>query len=237
MPAPLTQSFITGSIGTTIRGENRLVKFQPGYDDWGGVMNRNLELISQGLQFAGNTKDMQVTGTLDFGKQNCWMTRSQIITFFPTASIDKDVFDPGWGIAPGAVRIPILSQVEQGLQIGPGNGNDFPRVHYKLKQVSFWVRKKHTYDASNRWRLRLYHTSSTSGEVALTDFTQNKNFNPFSPVALMQYSDAVELSSSEVHHVFLQVGKKGSESPLPLHGATCKVTYLVANDPSTFDLG
>jgi len=309
---PITQSFITGSVGAGIRGENRLVQFTPGFGGWGPAMNRNLELISQGMQWSGNHRNInngnyeinprkapagmkvgtaasmgvklaslphggtymglsgsgfevtgaynhtgsthltggfyvtgsetvrvqgpvELTGTLNFGSQNVWMTRSQIISFFPTASIYASVSDPSLP-APGMVHIPLFAQVENGIQTGPGQGNLFKRMNYMIKQVSFWVRAENTYSAGNTWRFRVFHTSSTSGNVRVMSWTQNRPLNSYEPLALMNYSDAFELSSSEAHHVYLQINKQ-SGTPSPLEGAGIKVTYLVANDPGTFALG
>lgn len=230
---PTTSSFITGSVGSSVRGENRLVKFEPGFDGWGPEMNRNLELISQGLQFAGNVKDYQMSGTLDFGQPNIWMTRSQVITFHPTSALYQDAVDPVTG-TPGLFRIPIFQQVENGSQQGPGASNDFANMNHMIKQVTFSVVGENAYTAGNTWRFRVFHTSSTSGEVRVMSYTQARSLNAYEPFALMQYSDAFQLSGSEVHNLFLQINKQAGTPP-PLKGAVIKVTYCVANDTSTFE--
>jgi len=231
----VTGSFITGSVGSAVRGVNQVMKFAPGYDNWSGEMNRNLELISQGLQFAGNVKNYQMSGVLDFGRQNIWSTHSVVVPLMGgTGSIHYQVVDPGTG-GSGYVDIPLFGQLDFGRSDGHQAKTGTRHGYQAVTQISLYVSRKHVFDAASYWRFRIRHTGA-AGDVIVKTNDQSSDIDAFIPYHMMAYGDRFLLDNSNPHIVRIQISKRGSTAePPPLIQPTVQLTYVVANTSASLD--
>ena len=257
---PFTSSFITGGLGQGLSGtsvdpegnpqpRNRLEMFQKGYkDNWAEGINNNFRRIVQIVRqnkFRENDGDITidatnnlqgsngsfvaVTGTLDFGSSNVWMTRSVVVRLsesFDLNMVGKFWLPGGYGNTrvPGTTQIPVFWQ-------SAATSKPTKIIQCDLTTTNDW-----DLDATNWWRFRIKSSSSLGLSNKVTYETETKDLRAFVPTPMMQEVTQFELQNGVNEVLIFEAARRGSNAPLPVWNPTLKITYVVANDASTFDV-